>query len=100
MEMEGGGRRKVLLLQLTPTPPASASHSSHHCHSLISPAILPYVQGPWRHYYLGPGAQQPPLGPALMGVHPGGRPEGVLATITALAAAKAGQAPDPTLGPS
>lgn len=35
-----------------------------------------------------------------MGVHPGGEPEGELAPITSLAAAEAGQAPDPTLGPS
>ena len=72
-------------------PPLSLTDSS---------AILPFVQGPWHHYYVGPGAEEPPSGPALMGVHPGGRPEGELAPITSLAAAEAGQAPDPTLGPS
>ena len=35
-----------------------------------------------------------------MGGHPEGWQEGVLAPITALAAAEAGQAPDPTVGPS
>lgn len=35
VEMRGEGGQKVLFLQLMPTPPASASHSSHHCPSLI-----------------------------------------------------------------